>query len=46
MSQETLNIFNQALTITFQGMAGIFIFMLIFFIIIKLIDKVFPKDRD
>jgi Na+-transporting methylmalonyl-CoA/oxaloacetate decarboxylase gamma subunit len=46
MSQEALNIFYQALTITYQGMAGIFIFMFIFFLIIKLIDKVFPKEKE
>lgn len=44
-SQDTINIFWQALTITLQGMSGIFIFMLVFFFVIKLIDKVFPKKE-
>jgi len=44
-SQDIMNIFWQALTITLQGMSGIFIFMFVFFLVIKIIDKVFPKKE-
>lgn len=37
--------FNAALEVTAIGMAGIFIFMLIFFLSIKLIDKLFPAQE-
>jgi Na+-transporting methylmalonyl-CoA/oxaloacetate decarboxylase gamma subunit len=43
-SQEVLNNFNSALWVTVKGMGGIFIFMFIFFILIQVIDKVFPKE--
>ncbi len=37
--------FNAALKITAIGMAGIFAFMFIFYISIRLIDKFFPGDE-
>ncbi len=33
---------NAALTVTAIGMTGIFIFMIIFYLSIRLIDRVFP----
>lgn len=36
----------QSLTIMWQGMAGIFAFMLIFFGIITALNKVFTKKKD
>ena len=42
-SPEILNNFYSAVWVTVKGMSGIFIFMLIFFILIQVIDKVFPK---
>jgi len=44
-TQDQIDVFWQALRITVQGMTGIFIFMFVFFMIIKLIDKVFPKKE-
>jgi len=43
MTQETWNTFWYALSITGKGMLGIFIFMGIFYLIIKLLDIVFPQ---
>ncbi len=36
--------FNAALKITAIGMTGIFAFMFIFYISIRLIDKIFPGE--
>ncbi|HEX6914320.1 MAG TPA: OadG-related small transporter subunit [Chitinophagaceae bacterium] len=36
--------FNQALEVTLMGMAGIFIFMFIFYVSIRVIDRVFPEE--
>lgn len=41
-----MNSLNAALEVTGIGMAGIFLFMLIFFIAIKLIDKFFPSKEN
>ncbi len=43
ISQETLNTFWYAISITGKGMLGIFVFMGIFYLIIKLLDKMFPQ---
>ncbi|HSN61450.1 MAG TPA: OadG-related small transporter subunit [Ferruginibacter sp.] len=36
---------NAALTVTGLGMAGIFIFMFIFYLSIRIIDKLFPGEN-
>ncbi|MFH0894539.1 MAG: OadG-related small transporter subunit [Bacteroidota bacterium] len=38
--------FNKALWITLYGMAGIFLFMMIFYIAIRVIDKAFPRKAE
>lgn len=43
-SQETINTFWNALVITGKGMLGIFVFMAIFYLIIVLLDKIFPQE--
>jgi Na+-transporting methylmalonyl-CoA/oxaloacetate decarboxylase gamma subunit len=42
---EALNNFYAALSVTIKGMAGIFIFMLMFFVIIRLLDIIFPQKH-
>jgi hypothetical protein len=47
MSETVLRIFKQALAITGKGMLALFAFMLLFFILLVLVDKVFPgKDAE
>lgn len=36
---------NAALTVTAIGMIGIFVFMIIFYLSIRLIDKLFPGQE-
>ena len=43
---EIINNFYEALSVTGKGMAGIFIFMAIFYLVIKLLDKVFPQKHN
>lgn len=43
-TQKVVDTFWQAIGVTGKGMLGIFIFMLIFFLIIQLIDRLFPKE--
>lgn len=43
-TQEAINNFWNAVVITGKGMMGIFIFMGLFYLIIKLLDKLFPKE--
>jgi hypothetical protein len=42
MTQSVLKIFNQALTVTGKGMLALFIFMFLFFVLLLVIDKIFP----
>lgn len=37
--------FNAALQVTAMGMVGIFLFMFIFYLSIRLIDKFFPGEK-
>lgn len=37
---------DAALEVTAIGMGGIFLFMLVFYIAIKVIDKLFPADKN
>jgi Na+-transporting methylmalonyl-CoA/oxaloacetate decarboxylase gamma subunit len=41
-----MNLFNAALEVSLIGMAGIFLFMFIFYISIRLIDKAFPGKAE
>lgn len=43
-SQQIIDTFWNALIITGKGMTGIFVFMGIFYAIIKILDKLFPQD--
>jgi hypothetical protein len=45
-TQEVINNLWNALIVTTKGMTGIFIFMGIFYITIRLLDKVFPQNID
>ncbi len=44
LSQEEINNFWNAVQITGKGMTGIFIFMGLFYLLIKMLDKFFPKN--
>lgn len=46
ISQQAFNNFWNALVVTVQGMSGIFIFMGLFYIAIKLLDKLFPYEDE
>lgn len=45
-SQEVMNVFWQTLSVTAKGMSGIFLFMFVFFLIVKGLDKLFPKELE
>jgi hypothetical protein len=42
MPEAVLKIFNQALAVTGKGMLALFAFMSLFFVLLILVDKVFP----
>jgi len=42
MSDTVLRIFKQALAVTAKGMLALFVFMFLFFVLLVLVDKVFP----
>lgn len=42
MSESVLRIFKQALAVTGKGMLALFAFMLLFFILLVVIDRIFP----
>ena len=42
MSETVIRVFKQALAITGKGMLALFAFMLLFFILLLLVDKIFP----
>jgi Na+-transporting methylmalonyl-CoA/oxaloacetate decarboxylase gamma subunit len=42
-SQEVMNVFWQTIDISIKGMSGIFLFMLLFFLIVIGLDKLFPR---
>jgi hypothetical protein len=42
MSESVLKIFNQALAVTGKGMLALFAFMLLFYILLIVVDKIFP----
>jgi hypothetical protein len=43
-NQDVINNFWNSIVITGKGMFGIFIFMGLFYLIIKLLDRIFPKE--
>lgn len=45
-SQDVINVFWQTISITVKGMGGIFLFMFLFFLIVKGLDKLFPKELE
>lgn len=45
-TQETINNFWNAIIITGKGMFGIFVFMGLFYLLIKVLDKLFPMSVD
>jgi hypothetical protein len=42
MSETVMQIFKQALAVTGKGMLALFIFMFLFFVLLLVIDRVFP----
>jgi len=42
-NQDTFNVFWQTINVMLKGMTGIFLFMFIFFLIVKGLDKLFPR---
>jgi hypothetical protein len=45
MTETVMSVFDRALAVTGKGMLALFAFMLIFFIMLVLVDRVFPgKD--
>ncbi|MGE5399290.1 MAG: OadG-related small transporter subunit [Ignavibacteriales bacterium] len=46
ISQQVFDTFWNALVITCQGMTGIFIFMGLFYLAIKSLDKLFPYKAE
>ncbi|MEB2297648.1 MAG: OadG-related small transporter subunit [Ignavibacteria bacterium] len=45
-SPEILSNFWTSIEVMIKGMGGIFVFMFVFFMIIQLIDKLFPKKAE
>ena len=45
-SPDILNNFWSSISIMVKGMGGIFIFMFVFYLLIQLIDKFFPKEAE
>jgi Na+-transporting methylmalonyl-CoA/oxaloacetate decarboxylase gamma subunit len=43
-TQNSFEIFWQTIAVMIKGMGGIFLFMFIFFWIVKGLDKLFPKE--
>lgn len=46
LTQEVMNTFWYAVSITGKGMLGIFIFMGLFYLLIKLLDILFPQKLE
>ena len=42
MSDAVLTVFHRALAVTGKGMLALFAFMLLFFILLIVVDRVFP----
>ena len=46
MSETVLKIFKQALAVTGKGMLALFVFMLLFFVLLVLVDRSFPGGKN
>lgn len=46
LSSQTIEIVSAAFGIMFKGMLGIFIFMLIFYLLIVVLKKIFPAKTE
>lgn len=46
MNSATEAVFREALEVTGKGMAALFAFMLVFFVILVLLDRIFPGRND
>jgi hypothetical protein len=45
MSETVLRIFKQALAVTGKGMLALFAFMILFFVLLVLVDRIFPGQE-
>jgi len=39
-------VFFEALDLLIKGMVGIFIFMVVFYLVVKVLDKLYPINKD
>ncbi len=46
MSETVIRVFRQALAITGKGMLALFAFMFLFFILLLLVDRIFPGREE
>jgi len=46
VNQAVLQTFYIALSLMLKGMVGIFIFMVIFYLVVKILDKLFKVDPE
>jgi hypothetical protein len=46
MSETVWKIFKQALAVSGKGMLALFAFMLLFFILLVLVDRIFPGREE
>lgn len=46
MPETVMRIFKQALAVTGKGMLALFAFMLLFFILLVLVDRIFPGREE
>jgi len=45
-SSEAMSVFLESLVIMFKGMFGIFVFMLIFYCLVKALERIFKNDAE
>ncbi|HEX7503004.1 MAG TPA: hypothetical protein VF451_06255 [Acidobacteriota bacterium] len=46
MSETVLRIFKQALAVSGKGMLALFAFMILFFVLLVLVDRIFPGREE
>jgi len=46
MSGTVWKVFNKALAVTGKGMLALFAFMLLFFVLLVLVDRIFPGREE
>lgn len=44
LSQEALNVFFQSLLVMLKGMFGVFVFMFIFYCLVRLLEYIFKNE--